>query len=109
MAVNYPDSTIASFDLGYFYYGCALPLPLSVLSLPSSCTITIKGYSDDAATQLVGQQTFTFSTDFGQTNVEMSKAVVNLKGLQRVKFSASGASAGLIDSVGYTVYGGKNW
>jgi hypothetical protein len=76
--------------------------------VPQSCTITIRGYSDDEATQKVAEQSFDFKVALLQTNAQMSKAEVssNFKGLKRVNFFVSNelVLAGLNDTVEYTVY-----
>ncbi|KAL5113988.1 hypothetical protein ACEQ8H_008135 [Pleosporales sp. CAS-2024a] len=107
----YADSTVSAFDLDSFYFGCVLPVPpLAILALPSSCTITVRAYSDDAATKQAGStQVLKFAIQPGQTSSEMSKATVNFKGVKTVKFSVDGLVAGLIDTVSYTVYGGRGY
>ncbi|KAF1912824.1 hypothetical protein BDU57DRAFT_457191, partial [Ampelomyces quisqualis] len=108
MTVNYPDSTVDSFDLTSFYYGCAVGTQTSVLGVPTSCSISIKGYSDDAGTKLVAEQSFSFTTGVLQLSAQMVKATVDpkFKGLKRVNFSVSNdlLTTGLIDSVNYKVY-----
>jgi len=128
MRSNYRDSNIDHFDLGYFYYGCTLAAQVSVVGVPKSCTITIKGYADDNGSNLVAQQSFSFNPSGSggllggllggtglKTSAQMSKAIVDLKfkNLKRVDFSVSDPllTAALIDTVGYTVYsaGAKGW
>lgn len=114
MSVNYADSAIDHFDLKSFYYGCAVGTQLTVIGVPTSCKITITGYSDIAATQKVAEQTFEFKTGNGllQTNAQMIKATVSpsFKNLKQVNFAVTSSLlvTGLIDSVGYTVYSPTN-
>ncbi|KAJ4345088.1 hypothetical protein N0V95_005935 [Ascochyta clinopodiicola] len=107
MMANYADSTIDHFDLKSFYYGCAAAAQVSVAGLPLSCTISIKGYADDKAQQLVATQSFVFTVGL-QTSAQMVKANVNskFKGLKRVDYFVDNDAikAGLIDTVSYTVY-----
>jgi hypothetical protein len=108
MTVNYADSTIDHFDLYSFYYACVLATEASVAAKPQSCTLTIKGYRDDAAKELVAQQSFDFNVGVLQTNAQMSRADVSIafRGLRRVNFFVSDELflAGLVDTVGYIVY-----
>lgn len=112
MTVNYPDSTIDHFDLNSFYYGCALSTQASVAGVPVSCTISIKGYSDDAGKQLVAEQSFWFSVGLLQLSTQMVKANVDakFKGLKRVNFFVTNdlTTAALIDTVSYKVYSTKS-
>ncbi|KAF2028332.1 hypothetical protein EK21DRAFT_90750 [Setomelanomma holmii] len=111
MTTNYADSTIDHFDLHSFYFGCALGTQASVLGVPQSCTVSIKGYEDDQATKLVTEQSFSFSVGVLQTNAQMVKASVSskFKDLKRVNFFVSNdaTTAALIDTVSYTVYSDK--
>lgn len=43
MTTTYADSTIDRFDLKSVYYGCALGTQESVLGVPQSCVVSIKG------------------------------------------------------------------
>jgi hypothetical protein len=73
--------------------------------------VTIKGYKDDLAKELVAEQKFGFATKLLQTTAQMVKADVDwrFKGLKRVEFFVSNdaLTAGLIDTVSYTVYSDK--
>jgi hypothetical protein len=111
MMTNYDDSTVDHLDLKSFYYGCAAASEASILGLPTRCDITIKGYADDAGTQLVAEEKFGFTTQFLQTRAQMLKATPTKKfyGVKRVDFDVSNEllTAGLIDTVMYTVYADK--
>lgn len=123
MMTNYADSTIDHFDLKSFYYGCSASTQASVAAVPTSCTVTIKGYADDGAQKLVATQDFPFTVGAGllsgetpgstllQTSAQMLKANVNnkFKGLKRVDFFVDNnlIKTGLIDTVSYTVYSNK--
>lgn len=116
MMTNYADSTVDHFDLKSFYYGCSSASQASVAAVPVSCTVTIKGYADDAARQLVATQSFAFTVGSGtllQTSAQMLKANVNNKfrGLKKVDFFVDNnlLKAGLIDTVSYTVYSNKKF
>lgn len=119
MTVNYAESTIDSFDLTSFFYGCTVAAQVSVVGLPRTCTITIKGYFNDAATQLAGTHTFTYTAPVNGLGValggQMQKAVVSssFKKVKRVNFSVTTplVTAALVDTVAYTVYGkpGITW
>lgn len=78
MTVNYADSTIDHFDLSSFYYACVYATEASIAAKPQSCTLTIRGYKDDAAKQLVAEQSFDFNVGVFQTNAQMSKADVSI-------------------------------
>ncbi|KAF2818889.1 hypothetical protein CC86DRAFT_151947 [Ophiobolus disseminans] len=111
MTVTYADSTIDRFDLHSFFYGCALGTQVSVLGVPQSCTISIKGYKDELARELVAEQSFSFTVAALQTNAQMVKASVSskFKDLKRVNFFVSNdiTTAALIDTVSYKVYSDK--
>jgi hypothetical protein len=111
MMTNYQDSTIDHLDLKSFYYGCALGAQASVAGVPLACTVSIKGYADDKGTKLVAQQSFGFKPS--GTSAQMVKAIVDtkFKGLKRVDFFVSNdlLTAGLIDTVSYTVYSDKKF
>ena len=111
MMTNYQDSTIEHLDLKYFYYGYALAAQASVAGVPKVCTVSVKGYADDKATKLVAQQSFAFKPT--GTSAQMIKASVSdkFKGFKRVDFFISDdlLTAGLIDTVSYTVYSEKKF
>jgi hypothetical protein len=122
MTVNYLDSTIANFDLTSFFYGCTVAGTTTLIGAPRTCTITIRGYLDDAGTQLAGTQTFTYTAPPCPLLVAlcpggaMQKAVVDpvlFKGVKRVNFGVTNPTltAALIDTVAYTVNGkpGVTW
>ena len=71
MTTTYADSTIDHFDLKSFYYGCSLGTQASVLGVPQSCTVSIKGYKDELAQELVAEQSFEFEVGLLQTNAQM--------------------------------------
>jgi len=108
MTVNYADSTIDHFSRKSFCYGCSSATQASVAALPVSCTVSIKGYADDKATQLVASQSFDFKVAVLQTNAQQLRADVDskFKNLKRVDFfvSNNAVTAALIDTVSYTVY-----
>jgi hypothetical protein len=108
---NYDDSTVDHLDLKSFYYGCVVASQASVLGLPTSCDITIKGYADDAGKQLVAEEKFGFTPQFLQARAQMLKATPSKKfnGVKRVDFVVSKEllTAALIDTVSYTVYADK--
>jgi hypothetical protein len=112
MITTYDDSTVDHFDMKSFYYGCVLATKASIASVPISCTITIKGYYDNEATQLAGQQNYNFATKPLQTSQQMNYAVVptSFRNLKRVNFevSDSGLVAAVIDTVHYIVYQKSN-
>jgi hypothetical protein len=124
MMTNYEDSTIDHFDLQSFYYGCVVASQASIIGVPVSCTVSIKGYTDDAAQHLVASQSFGYTVGLGllsggnpgssllQTRAQMLKATVDTKfvGLKRVDFEVSNdlITAALIDTVSYKVYSEKN-
>lgn len=108
MMTNYADSTIDHLDLTSFYYGCVLSTQASVAAVPVSCTVSINGYTDDEAQQLVATQSFVFTVAALQTSAQMLKASVSskFKGLKRVDFfvDENVLKTALIDTVSYTVY-----
>jgi len=108
MTVNYADSTVDHFDLKSFYYGCALGSEASVAGVPLPCTITVRGYSDYNGEDLVATQNFDYKVGFLQLQTQMQKAVLGsgFKGVKKVEFDVSDEliTAGLIDTVFYTVY-----
>lgn len=108
MTVNYADSTVDHFDLKSFYYGCALGSEESVAGVPSPCTITVRGYSDDDGEDLVATQSFDYKVGTLQLQSQMQKAVLGngFKGVKKVEFDVSAEliTAGLINTVSYTVY-----
>ena len=113
MTVNYADSTVDHFSLKSFYYGCSSATQVSIAAKPLSCTISIKGYADDKATQLLASQSFDFEVALLQTNAQQLKANVDwrFKNLKRVEFFVSDdvVTAGLIDTVSYTVYSDRSF
>jgi hypothetical protein len=108
MTVNYADSTVDHFDLKSFYYGCALGSEASVAGVPLPCMITVRGYSDYNGEDLVATQNFDYKVGFLQLQTQMQKAVLSsgFKGVKKVEFDVSDEliTAGLIDTVFYTVY-----
>ncbi|KAF1945090.1 hypothetical protein EJ02DRAFT_370332 [Clathrospora elynae] len=113
MTVNYADSTIDSFDLYSFYYGCTLNTQASLLGVPTSCNITVTGYADDQATNQLAKKTFNFDVGTAQTNAQMQKAVLgdSFRKLKRVEFTVTNTmtiktlfTSGFIDTAKYMVY-----
>lgn len=111
MMTNYQDSTVDHLDLKYFYYGCAVASQASLVGLPATCTVSVKGYADDKGTKLVAQQSFGYKPT--GTSAQMLKASVDgrFKGLKRVDFFVTNdaLTAALIDTVSYTVYSEKKF
>jgi hypothetical protein len=125
MMTNYDDSTVDHFDLESFYYGCAVASQASIVGVPFSCDITIKGYADDAGTQQVAEEKYGFTVggitsallgkvapQETQLRAQMLKATPSKKfyGVKRVDFYVSKdlVTAGLVDTVQYTVYSDKS-
>lgn len=100
MTTVYPDSTVASFNLHSFFYGCTTDK-----SLPASCDITITGFNltDDQ----ISEQTFTFEADGAEQ--QMREAVA--EGFSNVKWvnfdigPEDQEARAYIDSVDYEVFG----
>lgn len=103
-----PGSNIDHFDLNSFYYGCALSTAVSVLGVPTTCTISVKGYADDAGTQLVASQDYCYTVSLLNLSTQMVKATLDasFKNLKKVTYSVTNGltTAGLIDTVSYNVY-----
>ena len=101
MTTVYRDTTIASFNLYSFFYGCEWN------DVPHSCTITIAGKTPSGDD--VGPQTFSFEND-GQEQ-EMIKAVVeDFKDLLWLTIDIGPEDLdnnvyGYFDSVEYEVFG----
>lgn len=102
MTTLYDDSTVKSFDLQSFFYGCASkeypPLPLS-------CEITITAFNSTGGQ--LNQQTFQFEAD--GTQQMMPEAVAEgFDGVYLVKFDIGpedNEATAFIDTVHYKVYG----
>jgi hypothetical protein len=106
-SISSTGTSIDHFDLNSFYFGCALSTVTSVIGVPASCTITVKGYTDDAGTQLAGQQDFCYTVNTLSLSTQMVQGTLpaTFKNLRRVTYTVSGlATAGLIDTVAYTAY-----
>ena len=106
MTVNYPNSPIKDFTLQSFYFACAISQPVSIIGVPRPCTMTIKGYSDDAGQRKVAEQSFRYQVRTPQTSEQMLRATMNtgFRNVKRVDFFITGdyVNAGLIDSVRYS-------
>ena len=102
MTTVYEDSTVASFNLHAFFYGCTTDE-----LLPASCEITIFGYN--STDEQVNEQTFNFEADGREQ--QMRKAVANeFNNVKMVKFEIGpeGTEAiAYIDSVEYEVFGSR--
>lgn len=102
MTIVYLDSTVTSFDLHEFFYGCAAERPMGFV--PVSCEITITGFNSTG--DKVQEQTFDFKQDGRQQ--QMPKAVADgFSGVQTVTFAIGpdyNDATAFIDSVDYTVF-----
>ena len=61
LTVFYPSSTVKSFDISSFYYGCALNVGQGAAAVPNACNIAVTGYtgpdnSVSSAKQVCAQQ-----------------------------------------------------
>lgn len=112
---NYPDSSISSFNLGNFYYGCSSGTETSITSVPTTCSMTITGFAGgvpNAGGTQVATQTFQFVAD--GLSQDMNEAIVDKSafvGLSAVVFTISSANnaitAGLVDNVANTLFSGS--
>ncbi|KAF1992196.1 hypothetical protein K402DRAFT_387852 [Aulographum hederae CBS 113979] len=110
MTVNYPDSTISSFSLRSFYYGCSIAAETSVTAVPTTCTVTITG--KDANGKTLKTQSFKYDPK-GALSAQMMKASVSgFDTMYSVEFDTTTGNlvtdllvATVIDTVDYTVYG----
>ena len=73
LTILYSGSTIKSFDLHYFWFGCALNSVEGVVSTATQCTVTVAGFRDN---QEVADASFTFSPPAGDLAVPMTQAVM---------------------------------
>lgn len=118
LTTYYPGSTIDSFDLESFYFGCVVQLGQGAAALPQACNVQITGYkgSDNSvsnAKQVCSQQ-FQYAPTTSLATVEqafsgpVSKSCKNLD-FAIITFSLEGGSAALqslaalvIDDLKYT-------
>ena len=103
MTTLYDDSTVGSFNLHSFFYGCASK---SDDPEPQSCDITVTGFNSKNVQ--VKQQTFAFEAD--GTQQQMPQAVTEgFDGLKFVRFELgppdNNDTAAYIDTVDYEVFG----
>lgn len=106
-SISSTGTSIDHFDLNSFYFGCALGTVVSVAGVPASCTITVRGFTDDAGTQLAAQEDFCYTVPTLNLSTGMVLATLppSFKNLRRVTYTVAGtATAGLIDTVAYTAY-----
>jgi len=109
MTVNYPDSTIKSFDLHSFYFGLVLDSENDVASKPISGSILVTGYPSSGGTVTA---TFTYTVSGLLTvQADMIKASLDqtkFRCLTQVTFELTGAlaigTAFVADTFDYTVY-----
>ncbi|KAL9075980.1 MAG: hypothetical protein Q9161_001374 [Pseudevernia consocians] len=111
MTVNYPNSTIAWFDLGKLHYACSSGTETDLASVPASCNFTITGYGPPPTSQEMAQQTFTYTMDGLIQDMDLTVVSSAFKTLYFVDFVitttqqlGNAMPAGLMDTVGYTVY-----
>ena len=102
MTTVYLDSTVTSFNLREFFYGCAAEREMGFV--PVTCEITITGFNttDDQ----VAEQTFDFKAD-GRLQ-QMTKAVAEgFSGVKTVAFAIGpddNDATAFIDTVSYEVF-----
>jgi hypothetical protein len=60
MAVDYKVSRVNRFDLKEVYYYYELALKQTMLALAMNCSMTVKGFKSESATQVVATQEFKF-------------------------------------------------
>lgn len=108
--VNYPNSSIASFNLNSFYYGCGLGTETSLLGVPISCTITVTGFGPaSAGTPQLATQTFAFVSNGGLSqDMTEGNFLPAFRQLYSAVFTLSSAqtnlTAGLVDNVNNTIF-----
>lgn len=73
LTILYLGSTIKTFDLISFYFGCALNAAQGLASVPTQCTILVAGFQNNKE---VAVATYTFSPPAGQLAVPMIQAVL---------------------------------
>lgn len=113
MTTVYPDSTIGSFNLYDFFYGCTSGTETSLTALAAACQIKVTGTGTGTGTDGKVEGSQTFSPDPGTA---LSAQMVEAKsldpkiftGLQSATFEIvnplSLLLAGLVDNVNYTVF-----
>ena len=73
LTILYPGSTIKSFDLHSFYFGCGLDSVEGLVGVAAQCTITVAGLRNE---QEVAVASYTFSPLAGETTVPLIQAVL---------------------------------
>lgn len=106
MRVNYADSTIDHFDLKSFYYGCVVASQVSLLGIPTACTITVTAYSDADGANQVATQSFNYKAGALTTQMQLATLGKGFTGVKKIDFDVSNdlLTAALIDTVSYVVY-----
>jgi hypothetical protein len=102
MLADYADSHTITFDLHSFWYGCAGPTLQGAVGLPTTCTITVRGYNVEGS--IVGIQTFNYNPTGLEQQMVQGILSAKFTGLKTVKFSTSAILVGLLDSVEYTAF-----
>jgi hypothetical protein len=114
MLVNYKDSKVNHFDLKGFYYGCALATKQTILDPATGCSLTVKGFESESATEPKVTQKFKFKAELIELEaVKMQKAMLgpSFTGLKKVEFYVNNdaeildsITAAVIDSIKYVLY-----
>jgi hypothetical protein len=114
MTVNYEGSKVNHFDLKEFYYRCELALKQTILAPATGCSMTVKGFESESATEPKVMQKFKFEAKLVELEaVKMQKAVLepSFRGLKKVEFYVTNdeeilnpITAGVIDSVTYVLH-----
>ena len=92
MSVLYRRSTVKSFGLTSFYYGCATIPPRGTASLPVRCSITATGYAAGSA-EPVAVQEFDFAPAGGwEAPLALGQFESSFQGLEHVTYVQSPAA-----------------
>ena len=110
LTVNYSGSTVKSFSLKSFYFGCALALGQGVTALPTACNIAVTAYAkgdDTTSTVQVDAQTFSYnpSTSTGAQQVAQGIFKPTFQNLQYVlvQYTLPGGLTGANPDLGLAI------
>lgn len=101
---------ISYFDFKSFYYGCALNTVTAAVGVPTTCTVTIKGYHQG---HLLATQEFYYSSPEGTLNENQKKADPSygschsgFTGVDKVEFTTDDPTtqALILDDLDYVPY-----
>ena len=103
LTVLYPGSKVNSFDLHYFWFGCALDTVEGTVTTAIGCEINVAGFRNNKE---VASATFDFVPTAGEltaTPMIQAKLPNTFKDLQNITFAAPNPSMQIINADDFSV------